>query len=571
MNSEKLDNLFNLALDATEEEREKSEELRVGYDAAEKTWQMIVKASGSLADAPSVRNGIRIHPLLNGYAVLTVPEDRVGEVSGWPEIEYIEKPKRLFFAVSEGRRVSCVNVLQASGSPASLYGTGILVAVIDSGIDYAHPDFRNEDGITRIVNLWDQTLDRVFDSGEINEALSHPTQQERYAIVPSRDLSGHGTHVAGICAGNGRASEGLYRGMAPRASLLVVKLGTADPDGFPRTSELMLAVDYVLRRAGELQMPVAVNLSFGNNYGSHRGTSLVETYLTEAASYWKSVLVAGTGNEGTSRAHAVGRLSGADIAVIDFSVGDYETTLNIQIWKSYEDQIEISLRRPDGELIGPLSADRQMQRFSMEEMELLVYYGEPRPYSTDQEIYFDFIPKGSRLPSGVWEILLRPVKIDTGQYDLWLPGSSVLSAGTGFLYPAPYNTITIPATAQKVISVGAYDAAFDSYASFSGRGGEERIYPEKPDLAAPGVDIISCAPGGGYTAKTGTSMAAPFVTGAAALLMEWGIRLGNDPYLYGEKIKAYLRRGARAMPGFASYPNELVGYGALCVRDSYDS
>ncbi|MCD8045629.1 MAG: S8 family serine peptidase [Clostridiales bacterium] len=571
MNSEKLDNLFNLALDATEEEREKSEELRVGYDAAEKTWQLIVKSSGSLADAPSVRNGIRIHPLLNGYAVLTVPEDRVGEVSGWPVIEYIEKPKRLFFAVSEGRRVSCVNVLQAAGSPASLYGAGILVAVIDSGIDYAHPDFRNEDGTTRIVNLWDQTLDRVFDSGEINEALSQPTQQERYAVVPSRDLSGHGTHVAGICAGNGRASEGLYRGMAPRAALLVVKLGTADPDGFPRTSELMLAVDYVLRRAGELQMPVAVNLSFGNNYGSHRGTSLAETYLTEAASYWKSVIVAGTGNEGTSRTHAAGRLSGADTAVIDFSVGDYETTLNIQLWKSYEDQIEISLRRPDGGLIGPLSADRQTQRFSVEEMELLVYYGEPRPYSTDQEIYFDFIPKGSRLPSGVWEILLRPVKIDTGQYDLWLPGSSVLSAGTGFLYPAPYNTITIPATAQKVISVGAYDAAFDSYASFSGRGGAERIYPEKPDLAAPGVDIVSCAPGGGYTAKTGTSMAAPFVTGAAALLMEWGIRLGNDPYLYGEKIKAYLRRGARAMPGFTSYPNELVGYGALCVRDSYDS
>ncbi|MCC8151473.1 MAG: S8 family serine peptidase [Lachnospiraceae bacterium] len=150
-----------------------------------------------------------------------------------------------------------------------------------------------------------------------------------------------------------------------------------------------------------------------------------------------------------------------------------------------------------------------------------------------------------------------------------MPGQSVLSAGTGFLTPTADNTITIPATAGKVISVGAYDAVFDSYASFSGRGGSLQSGGVKPDLAAPGVDIISCAPGGGYTAKSGTSMAAPFVTGGAALLMEWGIRLGNDAWLYGEKVKAYLRRGARPLPGFSAYPNEQAGYGALCVRDSF--
>ncbi|MCD8364845.1 MAG: S8 family serine peptidase [Clostridiales bacterium] len=616
MNNEKLDNLLNLALDAMEEEREKSEELNVGYDSAKKTWQLIVKASGSLEGAEPISDDIVVRPLLNGYAVLTVPQDQVEEVSRWAEIEYVEKPKRLFFAVNEGRRVSCVSSLQmgmfpesempptemfpesempptgtfleneasqiavdfgalaeSEDGPPALYGAGVLVAVIDSGIDYAHPDFRNADGTTRIVSLWDQTLDRVYGSNEINEALAQKSEQERYALVPSRDSSGHGTHVAGICAGNGRASDGLYRGVAPAAPLLIVKMGTADPDGFPRTTELMLAVDYVLRTAKELQMPVAVNLSFGNNYGSHWGTSLVETYLTEVSSFWKSVIVAGTGNEGTSRIHASGTFSeesapAGPTRVISFSVGAYEPSLNLQLWKSYEDQFDISIRSPDGRIFGPLDPGQQIHRYASEGTELLVYYGEPRPYSTDQEIYFDFIPQEVYVTPGVWEMILQPRRIVAGRYDLWLPGASVLSEGTGFLMPTADNTITIPATALKVISVGAYDAAHDSYASFSGRGGDSSFSGVKPDLAAPGVNIISCAPGGGYTAASGTSMAAPFVTGGSALLMEWGICLGNDAWLYGEKVKAYLRRGARPLPGFSAYPNDQVGYGALCVRDS---
>lgn len=211
---------------------------------------------------------------------------------------------------------------------------------------------------------------------------------------------------------------------------------------------------------------------------------------------------------------------------------------------------------------------QQTQRYYAGRTEVLLYYGEPRPYSVNQEIYFDLIPLDTYIDAGIWELTLIPRKIVTGRYDLWLPGQSALSGGTGFLKPTADNTITVPATAAKVISVGAYDAVFDSYAAFSGRGAGTVMSGIKPDLVAPGVDIISCAPGGGYTAKSGTSMAAPFVAGAAALLMEWGIRLGNDPYLYGEKAKACLRRGTRKLPGFSEYPNDCVGYGALCVRDS---
>ena len=171
-----------------------------------------------------------------------------------------------FFAVNTGRSVSCITPLQTAPmgnalTQNNLYGSGIITAIIDSGIDYAHPDFCNADGTTRILELWDQSLDRIFTQAEINEALQAPLSQERYQLVPSRDLSGHGTHVAGIAAGNGRASDGQYRGVAPLSSLLIVKLGISDPDGFPRTTELMRAIDYVLQKAFSWQMPVAINLS----------------------------------------------------------------------------------------------------------------------------------------------------------------------------------------------------------------------------------------------------------------------------------------------------------------------
>ena len=174
----------------------------------------------------------------------------------------------------------------------------------------------------------------------------------------------------------------------------------------------------------------------------------------------------------------------------------------------------------------------------------------------------------SYIDAGIWKILLVPERIVQGNYDLWLPGQAVLNQGTGFLTPIEETTLTIPSTAEKSISVGAYDARFNQLAEFSGRGYTRQTNQIKPDLAAPGVNIRSAAPGGGYAVRSGTSMATPFVAGSAALLMQWGIVEGNDPYLYGEKVKAYLIRGARHLPILPEYPNPQLGWGVLCLRDS---
>lgn len=621
MENEKIENLLNLALDATPEELDKSLDLDVGYDAQQRTWEVIVKYGGTTAGLetllrekfPQLYSQIRITNLRNEYAILVLPEAIVNAVASLPEIEYMEKPKRLFFAVNRGKRASCISGLQ-TGSGAGIPDTGrnnltgrdVIVAVIDSGIDYAHPDFRNADGSTRIIELWDQTIPSgsvsvpvageggtgrrneggneseervltapegfyigtVFDSEVINHALDQPTDQARYAICPSRDISGHGTHVAGIAAGNGRASNGRYRGVAFESELLVVKLGLPLENGFPRTTELMQAVDYCMGKSTEYGKPIVVNLSFGNNYGSHSGNSLIETYLDDMANYGRTTIAAGSGNEGAAAVHTSGRVTEGQTERVELAVSEFETALNLQIWKSYVDEIAVSIVHPGGLVVGPIQRIQGPQRFTVGNTQLLLYYGEPSPYSPFQEIYFDFIPVRDYIDSGVWEIRLVPQRIVQGRYDMWLPSGGVLNSGTGFLNPTEETTLTIPSTAARVITVGAYDALFDQPASFSGRGYTRETNQVKPDLAAPGVEITSCAPGGGYVARTGTSMATPFVSGGAALLMQWGIVNGNDLYLYGEKMKAYLIRGARELPVFEEYPNPVLGWGVLCVAES---
>ncbi len=359
-----------------------------------------------------------------------------------------------------------------------------------------------------------------------------------------------------------------------------------------------------------------------------RNTNFFMYVLTQAnaAEIGRTVICVGSGNEGNSAGHVAGNLfadgrgagtggaGAARPAEIQLAVAEYERSLSIQLWKNYSDMYRIYLRSPGGqETPLPESVEGGKYTLQLEQTQILVYLGKPLPYSVAQEIYLELIvPEsaagtvvggtgtnaagtvvggagmnasgaggrhggGSRyINSGIWTIRIEPVRAVTGQYYLYLPSYTARSSRSGFYQPTPEVTLTIPSTAAKVITVGAYDSTYDSYADFSGRGyvdaartiGVVSAGLVKPDLAAPGVGILVPDLYGGYAPFTGTSFATPIVSGAAALLMEWGIVRGNDVFLYGEKVKAYLRAGARPLRGEGEVPNDRVGFGAVCVENS---
>ena len=590
--SQKLENQLNLALEMTEELREQTGDLSVGYDRQEKTWELIVKYNGAadqLRDALGPR--ALVEPLIAGFGIITVPESLVDALATNPQIEYVEKPKN-FYYVQEGPAARACIAGVIARDPF-LSGKGILLAIIDSGIAYWRKEFRDSFGRTRIRFFWDQTLKSgdyedlpgppegffegaEFDAASIDHALNAETEAERFERLPTIDVTGHGTAVAGIAAAS---RIGEYQGVAANTDLMIVKLGGGGGAlaGYSKTTEIMRAVTYCVRKAMDLGKPLVINLSFGNTYGAHDGSSLLERFLDNASEIGRTVICVGSGNEGNSSGHVRGNV--LTRRTVDLTIADPEPSLSIQLWKDYCDQFRVTLRSPGGSAVNLLperldgSGGGYMLR--LDNTRILVYFGEPTPYSVSQEIYLELLPaqEGAYLPAGIWQLRLEPVRIVTGAYDLYLPPEVTRNRGTAFLEPTTEGTLTIPSTASKVITVGAYDEQYESYADFSGRGYASeagvRSHPGiKPDLAAPGVNVLAPNVYGGYSYVAGTSFSTPIVSGSVALLMEWGIRQGNDPFLYGEKVKAYLRGGALPIRGESVYPNAKVGFGAVCVSES---
>ena len=577
-NSQKLANDLNLALDMGYERVAADSGLYTGYDSGSNTWELIVKYTGDIQSVAK-RYGASAVVLLGGYAIVTLPQEHINEFAVCAEVVYIEKPHRLFFSDRQALERSCV--YYAWSEPYSLSGEGVLAAVIDSGIDWKNTDFRNPDGSTRILKLWDQTVapessgyappegyvvGTEYNRDVINLALSGDEAALR-SMNLSRDYSGHGTFVTGIAAGNGQGMAGSFRGVAFESELIIVKLGDSEQRQFPRTTRLMEAVNYCIMEAQKAGKPVVINMSFGNNQGSHDGTDLLSTYLNAASDVWKNVIVCGSGNEAGNGIHASGMLSGRKAESVELAVGEYESGFNLQLWKNYSDEYGVELIAPSGERSGNLRT-YGADRMSLDNTQVYVYYGQPTPYSRYQQLYFEFVPAGGYVTPGVWRIVMTPVRIVDGRYDLWLQESATLNEDTRFFSPSEETTLTVPSAAGKVITVGAYNSRTDAYADFSGRGYTRTNDNIKPDIVAPGVNIVSTAVNGGYTVRSGTSMAVPFVSGSAALLMQWGIVKRNDPYLYGEKVKAYLIRTARHLPG-EPVPSKRTGWGALCLRNVF--
>lgn len=610
--NQKIENLLNVSLDATREELESSESLSTGFNWRDNTWEIIVRYTGNLENIKANYN-VYVRELLFNYAIIVTDKATIELISQEPQIVYVEKPKSLYFQLERAKSAACASNVRVgqpgaygyknisrninesiskntSGNIGSgqtghgiggiadngiqyLSGKGVITAIIDTGIDIYSSEFRNADGSTRILDIYDQTLQREYSAADIdafigkdrNVYTGRDISQEENEGIPAFDNIQHGTNVAVIACGKS--------GVAYESDIIVVKMGYSYNNQFPRTTSLMDAIDYIIRKAMEYNRPVAINISYGMNYGDHNGNTLLESYINAAASGYKCSICIGSGNEADKAVHYGGTIKNAQTDTVEIAVGEYQSSIDIQIWKYYWDDIRVTLISPDGtERV--IVTHGKISRYTLGGTNVISMSGEPSPYNLYQEIYINLQLQGSYITSGIWKIQLYGENVRQGTYNIWLPASVSLNRATGVIRPVAYDTITIPATAGGCISVGAYNSYTGAYAAFSGRGSaltDVLTAGIKPDILAPGVDISirrDTRQGVVYTSVTGTSYATPFVTGAAALLMQWGIVMGNDRFMYGEKLKAYLRSGARQLDGVTQTPNPVTGYGALCVEDS---
>ncbi|WP_242863928.1 S8 family peptidase [Clostridium tepidiprofundi] len=495
-----------------------------------------------------------------GFGIITMDADKINLVANIPEIIYFQLPKALYTDYIESNKESCV---VGAWEQYNLSGKGVLIGFIDSGIDYTHPAFINQNGTSRIEYIYDIKSNKVWNNAEINKALN---SENPYPIVPERDDMGHGTHVAGIACAGGKVDKKYY-GVAYESSIIMVKMTRTGKVNYTKDSQIMRAIKFLVDKSIELKKPLVINLSFSTNDGAHDGKSLLEQYIKIISAQQKISFVVAAGNEG-DRAHHVGGVL-KEVQTINMNIAEDETAIILQLYKNLMDDISIRIKNPAGKTTNIMSINRNYYSGYVGIDNYYIYNTGATPISLNGEIVISLVPENEFLQSGIWSIEIYSNSKQKNHYDIWMPISEGLNDKTKFLKPNPYNTLGIPATVENVIAVGSYNYNTDTISPFSGRG---RLSSDikKPDILSPGEDIFSSIPGGGFDMLSGTSMAAPEVAGAAALLMEWGVVQGKDAFMYGERLKYFLLKGAKRDRTDINYPNPLWGYGTLCVRNSLE-
>lgn len=479
-------------------------------------------------------------------------------------------------------------ITQVQREPLQLTGRGVVVCLIDTGIDYTAPAFRDSEGNSRILAIWDQTIQ----SGRPPEGFLYGTEYTRedinralrsenpFETVPSRDENGHGSAMAGIAAGS-RLGNGLsYFGAAPDADIVVVKLKECKPylrefflvpQGVPayQENDIMLAVQYADGFANIFYRPVVICLGIGTSYGDHAGNSALARYLESVAVKRSRAVVVCGGNEGNAAHHFQGRIetgrgAGADSVDVEVRVGENSQGFMLELWGNVPDVFTVSVRSPGGETIPPVRLgirDGITYGFVYERTQITLAGSLVEAASGEELI----LMRVAAPTSGIWTFRVQSAgETHNGVFHLWLPITQFMNTQVSFLEPTPYITLTEPSMASDVISVSTYDTVNNSFYINSGRG-FSRIGVIKPEFAAPGVNVSTIR-----GTETGSSYAAAMSAGAVAQFMQWAVVDGNNPYVESREIKNYFIRGASRSYDL-TYPNREWGYGRLNMVGTFDA
>ncbi|WP_105614307.1 S8 family peptidase [Vallitalea okinawensis] len=487
--------------------------------------------------------------------------------------------------------LTSTSALEASGINAvlnnnklDLSGKDVLVAILDTGIDYTHEAFRYEDNTTKILSIWDQT-----ESGKPPEGFLYGTEYTReeinnalqteapLAIVPSKDVVGHGTFLAGLAVGQPNTSEG-FQGAAPAADLLVVKLKGAKnclmdfyqykEDAVTwQSNDILQGINYVVKKSSELDRPIVILFAGGSTVGPHTGSTILEERLADIGDVYGVGVVLSAGNEGNAEHHFKGQFKRDESRMdVQLNIAEGERGVHMLLWGYLPDKWSIELISPSGETTGKLPyliRKWQKVQFPLEGTTVNVYYN-----FMEEKVAIESIAViiESPLP-GLWTIVIHGDVIVDGELDIWLPLKGLVDDDTVFLKPNPYDTIVNPATNDGTITVGAYDDLSQSIYLGSSRGftRDKRV---KPDFVAPGVNVLGPYPNNQYIFQTGTSVSAAITAGATALLLEWAIIKGNDEWMNTDALKSYLARGANRREAII-YPNREWGYGELNLNNTF--
>lgn len=475
-------------------------------------------------------------------------------------------------------------ITQVQGSSLTLTGRGVVIGFLDTGIRYEEEVFRKQDGSTRILGIWDQTIQ----SGQPPEGILYGTEYKREEInralqsedpariVPSSDEIGHGTALASVAAGSALRNGLRFLGAAPEADIVMVKLRQAKPhlrdyylvrEDIPAyaESDILVALKYLESYAVSLSRPLIICIGIGSSMGDHEGNFTLAKYLNRIATNRSRAVVVCGGNEGNNAHHYVGSpIEGLERTTdnVEIRVEGEEKGFIAELWGGIPARHSIAVRTPGGELTPMVDFREQSGRefsFIFERTRIEVDHVLVEEGSGEELIFFRFINP----TPGIWTI---QVTISEGSlnsdFHIWLPIRQFLQNEVYFLRPSPYITLTEPANVREVISVTAYNDANNSFYIESGRG-FTRKGQIKPDISAPGV-LVSTVLG----KQSGASMAVAITAGAAALFMQWAVVDGNRPLVESRELKNYLIRGAQRS-GDISYPSREWGYGRLDIGGTF--